>query len=131
MDEDVDQTRAREEMGGVEAQRRKREQKARREVIKSEKKKQKTRRSNAAALSGKPKPLCRSCLDGLALLLLFHLEQQCPVDVRQDATKGDRRADERVELFVAADGQLQMPRRDPLDLEVLCGVLSQHVSKAP
>jgi hypothetical protein len=66
-----------------------------------------------------------SCLSFLALvlLLLLHLQQQGAVDVRQDTTEGDRRADEGVELFVAADGELQVAGGDTLDLEVLRGVL--------
>ena len=59
------------------------------------------------------------------LLLLLDLQQQGTVDVRQDAAEGDRRADERVQFLVAADGQLKMARGDALDLEVLGGVAGQ------
>mmetsp|Transcript_35498 Transcript_35498/g.114488 ORF Transcript_35498/g.114488 Transcript_35498/m.114488 type:complete len:211 (+) Transcript_35498:150-782(+) len=41
------------------------------------------------------------------------------VDVRDDAAAGDGRLDQRVELLVAADGQLEVARRDPLDAQVL------------
>lgn len=44
------------------------------------------------------------------------------MDVRDDTTAGDRRLDEGVELLVAADGELEVARRDALDLEVLGGV---------
>ena len=59
------------------------------------------------------------------LLLLFDLEQQRAVDVRQDTSESDRGADERVEFFVAADGELQMAGRDTLDFEVFGGVTSE------
>jgi hypothetical protein len=45
--------------------------------------------------------------------------------VRQDTTEGDRRADERVELLVATDGELQMTGGDALDFEVLGSVAGQ------
>ena len=41
------------------------------------------------------------------------------VDVRDDTTARNRRLDERVELLVAADGELQVPRRDALHLQLL------------
>jgi hypothetical protein len=44
---------------------------------------------------------------------------QRAVDVRDDTAAGDRGLDERVELLVSADGQLQVAGRDALDLEVL------------
>lgn len=47
------------------------------------------------------------------------------MDVRNDTTTGDRRLDQRVELLVAADGELQVARRDALDLEVLGGVAGE------
>lgn len=65
---------------------------------------------------------------GLSLLLLLDLEQERAVDVRQHTSKGDGGADEGIELFVAADGQLEMARRDALDLEVLGCVLHLVVS---
>lgn len=65
----------------------------------------------------------RLCLDGLVLLLLLDLEQQCAVDVRQDTTVGNRGADQGVELLVTTDGELKMSGGDTLDLEVLGGIL--------
>ena len=44
------------------------------------------------------------------------------MDVRDDTSARDRRLDQRVELLVAADGELQVARGDALDLEVLGGV---------
>ena len=38
--------------------------------------------------------------------------------MRQDTTKGNRRSDQGVEFFVAADGELQVAGRDALDFEV-------------
>jgi hypothetical protein len=42
--------------------------------------------------------------------------------VRDDASARDGALDERVELLVPADGELQVARGDALDLEVLAGV---------
>jgi len=68
----------------------------------------------------------RVCLRlSLLPLLLLDLEQQRAIDVGQDAAESDGGADERVELLVAADGQLQVARRDALDLEVLGRVARQ------
>ena len=44
------------------------------------------------------------------------------MDVRDDTTLCNGRLDERVQLLVSADGQLQVARRDALELEVLGGV---------
>jgi hypothetical protein len=63
------------------------------------------------------------CLESLVLLLLLHLQQQGAVDVREDTTKGNRGADERVEFFVSADSQLQVAGGNALDFEILGGVL--------
>lgn len=52
-------------------------------------------------------------------LLLLHLQQQRTVDMRQHPTERDRGSDQRVQLFVAADRELQMAGRDALHLEVL------------
>lgn len=41
----------------------------------------------------------------------------------QDTTKGNGRADKGIELFVTANGELQVARGDTLDLEVLGGIL--------
>ena len=45
--------------------------------------------------------------------------------MRQHASEGDGRADQRVELLVAADGQLQVAGRNALDLQVLGRVAGQ------
>jgi hypothetical protein len=76
----------------------------------------------------RPAPLC---LDRLGLLLLFDLEEERAVDVRKDTSEGDGGADQGIQLFVAADGQLEMARRDALDLEVLGGVLWQERRVSP
>lgn len=59
------------------------------------------------------------------VLLVAALVDQRLVDVRDDAAARDRRLDERVELLVAADGELQVARGDALDLEVLGGVAGE------
>ena len=53
------------------------------------------------------------------LLLLGRLVDQRLVDVRDHAAARDRGLDERVELLVAADGELQVARREALHLELL------------
>ena len=66
------------------------------------------------------------CLQlGLALLLLLDLEEQSTVDAGQDTTERDSGTDEAVQLFVTADGELQVTRRDTLDLQILGGVAGQ------
>jgi hypothetical protein len=45
--------------------------------------------------------------------------------MREDTTKGDRGADERVEFFVSADGELQVAGSDTLDFEILCSILGK------
>jgi len=65
----------------------------------------------------------RSCLGGLGLLLLFDLEEKCAVDVGENASEGNRSPDKGVELFVAANGELEMAGGYALDLEVLGRVL--------
>jgi len=47
------------------------------------------------------------------------------VDVGDDAAAGDGRLDERVQLFVSTNGQLQVTRSDTLHLQVLRSVASQ------
>jgi len=47
------------------------------------------------------------------------------VNVRDDTTARDGRLDERVELLVSADGELQVARSDTLHLEVLRRVASK------
>ena len=59
------------------------------------------------------------------LLLLGRLVDQRLVDVRDHAAARDRGLDERVELLVAADGELEVARRDPLEPEVLARVAGQ------
>lgn len=39
--------------------------------------------------------------------------------MRQDTSKGDGGANERVEFFVTTDSELQVARRDTLDFEIL------------
>ena len=47
------------------------------------------------------------------------------MDVREDTTTGDGGSDERVELLVSANGELEMAGRDALDLQVLGGIASE------
>ena len=47
------------------------------------------------------------------------------MNVWNDPSSGNGGLDERVEFFVTANGQLQMPRRDALDLEILAGIAGQ------
>lgn len=47
------------------------------------------------------------------------------VDVRNDTTAGDRCLDQTVQLFVSADGKLQVTGRDTLHLQILGGVAGQ------
>lgn len=60
-----------------------------------------------------------------ALLLLFNLEEQSAVDVRQNTTKGDRGVNESIKLLVTSDGELQVSGCNALDLEILGGVACQ------
>jgi hypothetical protein len=55
-------------------------------------------------------------LGGFGLLLLFNLEKKGTVDVWEDTTEGDSGADQGVQLFIAADGKLEVARGDALDL---------------
>ena len=59
------------------------------------------------------------------LLLLLDLEQQSSVDVWQDTTKRDGRADQCIQLLVSSDRELQVARRDTLHFEILGGVASK------
>ena len=58
-------------------------------------------------------------------LLLVLLVQEGLVDMGDDAAASDGGLDERVELFVAADRELQVAGRDALHTQVLGGVASQ------
>lgn len=57
--------------------------------------------------------------------LLGGLVDERLVDVGDDTAAGDGGLDEGVELLVAADGELQVARRDTLHLEVLARVTRQ------
>jgi hypothetical protein len=63
-------------------------------------------------------------------LLLASLHHQRFVDVGDNTTTSNGRLDERVELFVTADCQLQVAGSDALNLKVLACVASQlqHLS---
>jgi len=52
------------------------------------------------------------------------------VDVRDDTTTSNGSLDQRVQLLVSSDGELEMPGGDPLHLQVLGSVASQleHLS---
>ena len=47
------------------------------------------------------------------------------MDMRDDSASGDGRLDERVQLLVTTDGELQMARRDTLHLQILGRVAGQ------
>lgn len=55
----------------------------------------------------------------LLRLLLLDLEQKRSVDMWQNTTERDGRADQRIQFLVSADGELQVARSDTLDLEIL------------
>lgn len=78
----------------------------------------------AAILSRDISTTSHSSID-LALLLLLDLQQQGAVDVRQDATEGNGRADQGVEFLVTTDSELQMTGSNALDLEILGSVACQ------
>jgi hypothetical protein len=50
---------------------------------------------------------------------------QRAVDVRDDTAAGDRGLDERVQLLVTANGELQVAGGDALHLQILRGVAGQ------
>ena len=64
-------------------------------------------------------------LNLLPLLLLLHLQQQRAIDMRQHASERDRRPDQRIQLLVTADRELQVAGRDALHLEIFGGVAGQ------
>lgn len=70
---------------------------------------------------------CHLSLNTL-LLLLFDLQQQRAVDVWQNTSKGDSCADEGIEFFVSANGELKMAGSDTLDFEILGGILYTKMS---
>lgn len=47
------------------------------------------------------------------------------MNVRDDPTTRNCRLDEGIEFFVTTNGQLQVPRRNTLDLQVLASIASQ------
>ena len=47
------------------------------------------------------------------------------MDVRDDASSSNRGLDQRVQLLVSPDGELEMPGGDSLHLQVLTGVAGQ------
>ena len=59
-------------------------------------------------------------ISSLDLLDLLHDERL--VDVWDDTTSSDSCLDERVQLFVASDGELQVSWRYSLDLKIFAGV---------
>lgn len=61
----------------------------------------------------------------LVFLLLFHLQEKCSVDTRQDTSKGDGRADKVIQFFITADGKLEVARGNALHLEILGSVASE------
>lgn len=64
-------------------------------------------------------------LDLATLLLLLDLQEQCTVDAGQNTTEGDSCADKGVQFFITTDGELEVARRDTLDLKILGGVTGQ------
>jgi len=66
-----------------------------------------------------PSLLALAPLRLLLRLLLFDLQQQRAVDMRQDTTERDRCADQRVQLLVSTDGKLQVTWCNALDFEIL------------
>lgn len=44
------------------------------------------------------------------------------MDMWQDTSSGNSSTDELVELFIASNGQLQVPRSDSLDTKIFGGV---------
>ena len=63
--------------------------------------------------------------DDPSSLLLVALNDQGLVDVGDNTATSNRGLDQRVQLLVAADGQLQVARSDSLDLQVLAGVAGE------
>ena len=59
---------------------------------------------------------------GLHLILGGFLLEERLVNVRDDTASSDGGLDQGVQLLVSTDGELQVPRCDPLDSEILGGV---------
>lgn len=53
------------------------------------------------------------------------------MDVGEDSSSGDGGTDERVELLVSANGELEMTRGDALDTEILGGVTCSSIVSLP
>ena len=64
----------------------------------------------------------RSTLHLLSSLGLGGLVDETLVDVGDDSSSGDGSLDEGVKLLISADGKLQMPGCDALDLKILARV---------
>lgn len=58
----------------------------------------------------------------LSFLLLLNLQQQRTVDMRQHTSESDGCTNQGVQLFITANGKLQMARSNTLDFKVLGGV---------
>lgn len=67
----------------------------------------------------------RLFLPGTRRGLLLLLAQQRFVDVGNDTTARNRRLDQRVQLLVATNSQLQVARRDALHLQVFARIAGQ------
>lgn len=61
----------------------------------------------------------------LGLLSFGGLVDERLVDVRDDTTTGNGSLDQGVQFFVTPNGQLQVTRRDTLDLQILAGISGQ------
>lgn len=69
------------------------------------------------------------CQDSLGLVLgllsFGGLVDERLVDVRDDTTTGNGSLDQGVQFFVTPNCQLQVTRRDTLDLQILAGISGQ------
>ena len=68
--------------------------------------------------------LYRVCNSNFTPLVLFG--QQGPVDVGDNPSARDGGLDKGIQLLVPRDGQLEVPRSDPLGFQVLFRVLSSQ-----
>lgn len=64
------------------------------------------------------------------LLLLLNLQQKGAIDVWKDTSEGNSCTDKGIELFITANGELEVSRGDTLDLEILGRILYMNVSLA-